>query len=581
MFQNISHMKNRLWIFLAFIGMMTASCHQYSTRDMENIQKEEAREEQMAIPRTASPPPLPSPKKDMKNTAAEKVADPRTGMPIPPPPPVIEEISDEEEDGIIDIDIEDREDYNKITENPYLNPKDEPLSTFSIDVDNASYSNVRRILTYGSMPNPNAVRIEEMINYFTYDYAQPTNQHPFSINTEVNECPWNKEHKLLHVGLQGYKVDFGQAPANNLVFLLDVSGSMSNPNKLPLVKESMEMILQELREEDRVAIVVYAGAAGVVLPSTSASEKGKIMEAIDNLSSGGSTAGGEGINLAYKIAKENFKKKGNNRIILCTDGDFNVGVSSQSGLEDLIEKKRNEGTFLTVLGFGMGNYQDSKLETLSNKGNGNYGYIDNIREAKKMLVDEMGGTFLTIAKDVKIQVEFNPEYVDSYRLIGYENRKMANRDFDDDTKDAGELGAGHSVTALYEIVPKGKGKDSAATSLRYQERSTKGIAGEELAYIKFRYKKPDGTKSILMEETITNANGKLSDATTNYRFSAAVAGWGMLLRNSEHKGNATYEMVYDLGNQAKGTDGFGYRKEFLSLVKTSEVLSKGVEEARK
>jgi Ca-activated chloride channel family protein len=547
---------------------------------MEGIETEtlsQDMEESMdiAIPRTAMPPP-PSPS---KKPSAKSIA------PLPIPPGAINIVADkiekEKDNELVNIDIEDREDYNKITENPYLNPKDEPLSTFSIDVDNASYSNVRRILTYGSMPNPNAVRIEEMVNYFTYDYPQPTNQHPFSINTEINECPWNKEHKLLHVGLQGYKVDFKQAPANNLVFLLDVSGSMNNANKLPLVKESMEMILQELREEDRVAIVVYAGAAGVVLPSTSATEKGKIMEAIDNLSAGGSTAGGEGINLAYKIAKENFKKKGNNRIILCTDGDFNVGVSSESGLEDLIEKKRNEGTFLTVLGFGMGNYQDSKLETLADKGNGNYGYIDNIREAKKMLVDEMGGTFLTIAKDVKIQVEFNPKYVDSYRLIGYENRKLANRDFDDDTKDAGELGAGHSVTALYEIVPKGKGKDSAATSLRYQERSTKDVASEELAYIKFRYKKPDGTKSILMEQTITNANGKLSDATTNYRFSAAVAGWGMLLRNSEFKGNATYEMVYDLGNQAKGTDGFGYRKEFLSLVKTSEVLSKGVEEARK
>lgn len=579
-------MNKRLWLFLALLGVMATSCHQYSSRDMDHVPRNNSKTETENI----------STEEDMIVVAPSTVP-----PPPPPPPPVIEEVPEEIMDEMSfeppmpapkgkkmpSLEKEHKrqddfsgEDYNKITENNFLNPKNEPLSTFSIDVDNAAYSNVRRMLNYGNMPNPDAVRIEEMLNYFTYDYPEPDNNDPFSINTEINECPWNKEHQLLHIGLQGYKVDFGQAPANNLVFLLDVSGSMDDPNKLPLVKESMEMILGELREEDRVAIVVYAGAAGMVLPSTSASQKGKIMQAIDNLSAGGSTAGGEGIKLAYKIAKENFRKKGNNRIILCTDGDFNVGTASQAGLQTLVEQKRKEGTFLTVLGFGMGNYQDSKLETLANKGNGNYGYIDNINEAKKMLVNEMGGTFLTIAKDVKIQIEFNPEYVDSYRLIGYENRKMANRDFDDDTKDAGELGAGHSVTALYEIVPKGVGKGNS-NSLRYQERVVKNTGNEEMAYVKFRYKKPNGTKSILLEQTIRNASGNLASASENYRFSAAVAAWGMLLRNSEHKGNATYEMVYELGKNARGADGFGYRKEFLELVKSSERISKGMLEARK
>ncbi len=565
-------MNRRIIGFLLLIGVFLASCQQKTT-------------EYEPVSRMKSHPnekPTAMPKDGEVAEAPQKLL-----PPPPPPPPALEESVEEEIDiafddiGLgVDKDVDfSQEDYSKIVENAFMNPKDEPLSTFSIDVDNASYSNVRRMLNYGTMPNPNAVRIEEMVNYFTYDYPQPQGEHPFSINTEVNECPWNADHQLLHVGLQGYKVDFEQAPANNLVFLLDVSGSMNSPGKLPLVKESMEMILEELREEDRVAIVVYAGAAGLVLPSTSASDKGRIMAAIDELSAGGSTAGGAGIQLAYKVAKENFKKNGNNRVILCTDGDFNVGVSSESGLEELIEDKRKEGVFLTVLGFGTGNYQDAKMETLSNKGNGNYGYIDNLNEAKKMLVNEMGGTFLTIAKDVKVQIEFNPEYVESYRLVGYENRMLNHQDFDDDTKDAGELGAGHSVTALYEIVPKGM-MESKGRNLRYQERLSKSV-GDELAYVKFRYKKPDGQTSILLEQTIENANTPIEKASENFRFSAAVAAWGLLLRNSEFKGNANYETVHGLARNAMGDDAFGYRREFLDLVKLSSELADDVIEASK
>ncbi len=579
-------MNRNLFLCLMLFGVLLSSCHTYSTRDKNTPQNSVEKYDDIS---TVTPPKIKeAPKKDERAIAKPKPSH------IPPPPPAPEMMVVEEEFALYDSDgVEEKiapepgfiaptnqEEYASIEENEYLNPKNEPLSTFSIDVDNASYSNVRRMLNYGSKPSSHAVRIEEMINYFTYDYPQPTNGHPFSINTEINDAPWNKEHKLLHIGLQGYKVDFAQAPANNLVFLLDVSGSMENANKLPLVKQSMEMILNELREEDRVAIVVYAGAAGLVLPSTSAAQKGKIMEAIGNLSAGGSTAGGAGIKLAYKTAKENFIKNGNNRIVLCTDGDFNVGVSSKSGLQDMIEEKRKEGVFLTVLGFGMGNYKDNRLETLADKGNGNYGYIDNLNEAKKMLVSEMGGTFLTIAKDVKIQVEFNPEFVESYRLIGYENRKLQNRDFDDDTKDAGELGAGHSVTALYEIVPKGMAATSSAQNLRYQENISKQIGNQEWAYVKFRYKKPDGDKSTLLTHTIKHSGRSFSDASGNYKFSAAVAGWGLLLRDSKFKGDATFKMVYDLADKSKGEDPYGYRTEFLSLIKKSENIM-GLMEARK
>ncbi len=580
-------MNRNIFLYLLFAGMLLSSCHSYSTRDKNNTGQ------------THQDPNEANKSKEIQTDDEISLAPPMPkNKPVPPPPPpppsslnVVGDISIEEEisNGMGFMSIEqtthqnvnmNHEEYSTIVENDYKNPKNDPLSTFSIDVDNAAYSNVRRILNYGQIPDGNAVRIEEMINYFSYDYPQPQGKHPFSITTEMNDCPWNKKNKLLHIGLQGYKVDFAQAPANNLVFLLDVSGSMSAANKLPYVKKSMEMILNELRDEDRVAIVVYAGAAGLVLPSTSARDKGKIMAAIDNLNAGGSTAGGAGIKLAYKTAKENFIKGGNNRIVLCTDGDFNVGVSSKSGLQNLIEQKRNEGVFLTVLGFGMGNYKDNRLETLADKGNGNYGYIDNLNEAKKLLVNEMGGTFLTIAKDVKIQVEFNPEHVESYRLIGYENRKLAHRDFDDDTKDAGELGAGHTVTALYEIVPKGRKPQDPTRPLRYQENVTKNVAAKELAYVKFRYKKPDGDVSTLLDKTIFNSDNSSSDASDNFNFSAAVAGWGLLLKNSKFKGNATYSMIYDLADKSKGKDPFGYRTEMLSLIKKSEIISNNLQ-ARK
>ncbi|MGL1889736.1 MAG: von Willebrand factor type A domain-containing protein, partial [Reichenbachiella sp.] len=391
------------------------------------------------------------------------------------------------------------EEYDGINENIFHNAKTKPLSTFSIDVDAASYSNMRRFITNGQQPPKDAVRIEEMINYFNYDYAQPKGDVPFSVNTEIAVAPWNPKHQLVHIGLQGKEVDTEGLPASNLVFLLDVSGSMNNADKLPLLKSGFKLLVQQLRPEDRVAIVVYAGAAGVVLPSTSGDRKGDILKALDQLEAGGSTAGGAGIRLAYKIAKDNFKIGGNNRIILATDGDFNIGESSNASMEELIEEKREEGVFLTVLGFGTGNYKDSKMETIADKGNGNYAYIDNILEAKKVLVNEFGGTLFTIAKDVKLQVEFNPNLVQAYRLIGYENRALRDEDFNDDKKDAGELGSGHTVTALYEIIPVGVDREfTAVDPLKYQEsNATSAATSSELLNIKLRYKAPDGTKSML------------------------------------------------------------------------------------
>jgi len=425
------------------------------------------------------------------------------------------------------------------------------LSTFSIDVDRASYSNVRRFLNNGQKPPKDAVRIEEMINYFDYNYPQPKGEHPFSITTEASDCPWNKEAKLLHIGLQGKRIDMDNAPYNNLVFLMDVSGSMNSANKLPLVKSSLKLLIQNMRDEDRIAIVVYAGAAGMVLPSTKGSDRNKIMAALGNLEAGGSTAGGAGIKLAYKIAKENYLEDGNNRIILTTDGDFNVGVSSDGDLEKLIVEKRNDNIFLSVLGFGTGNYKDSKMETLADKGNGNYAYIDNIKEAKKTLGKEMGATLYTIAKDVKIQMEFNPKYVKSYRLVGYENRLLNNADFANDKKDAGELGAGHTVTALYEIIFVNNTKKS----------------NQDMMTVNLRYKKPKGTVSTLLSHPVKNNIVSLNKASDNFRFSASVAGFGMLLRDSKFKNNLSYQDVIDLGEGAKGTDKEGYRSEYISMVR--------------
>ncbi len=469
------------------------------------------------------------------------------------------------------------EEYDKITETEFLDAKQNPLSTFSIDVDNASYSNVRRFLMNHQLPDKGAVRIEEMINYFDYDYPEPTGEHPFSFNTEISDCPWNKENKLIHIGLQGKKLNYNDLKPSNLVFLLDVSGSMEDENKLPLLRKSFKLLLDELSQDDKVSIVVYAGAAGIVLPPTSASDKKKIISALDNLQAGGSTAGGEGILLAYKTAKEAFIKDGNNRVILATDGDFNVGTSSTSSLVELIEEKRNDDIYLTILGFGMGNYKDGRMEQISNAGNGNYFYIDNIKEAEKVFVKEMRANLFTIAKDVKIQIEFNPNHVKAYRLIGYENRMLAKEDFDDDKKDAGELGAGHTVTALYEIVPANSNWNvRTADELKYQTTTVTNNAknSNEIMTIKFRYKPPKSNTSIKIEHPILNTLSKLNETSNNYRFSAAVAGFGMILRDSKFKGSVSFKMITELADHAKGTDENAYRTEFVSLVKTAELLSK-------
>ena len=468
-----------------------------------------------------------------------------------------------------------QEDYAEIKENSFNTPWKNPFSTFSIDVDAASYSNVRRFINGGKMPPKDAVKIEEMINYFNYDYEGPKGKHPFAVQHEVSDAPWNTQHKLVHIGIQGEKIEVDKLPPANLVFLVDVSGSMGADNKLPLLKKSLKLLVNQMRDEDHVAIVVYAGAAGEVLPSTSGKEKNKIIEALDKLNAGGSTAGGAGIELAYKIAKQNFLKEGNNRVILATDGDFNVGASSNKAMEDLIEEKRNEGVFLTVLGYGMGNYKDSKMELLADKGNGNHAYIDNILEAKKVLVNEFGGTLFTIAKDVKIQVEFNPATVQAYRLIGYENRKLNDEDFNNDKKDAGELGAGHTVTALYEIIPVGVNSQfKPLDDLKYQNTETKKTTGNttDLMTVKLRYKKPDGDTSILLQQVIKNESVKLSNSSENFRWSAAVAGFGMMLRNSEYKNNLTFNAVIELAKGAKGLDQEGYRAEFIRLVEMAGLL---------
>jgi Ca-activated chloride channel family protein len=463
--------------------------------------------------------------------------------------------------------------YAHNPENNFKTVNTSPLSTLSIDVDAASYSNMRRFINNRQTPPIDAVRIEEMINYFNYNYPQPKGEDPFSITTEMSDCPWNEKHKLIHVGIQGEKIETDQLPSSNLVFLLDVSGSMNSPNKLPLLKKSFGLLIKNLTEKDRVAIVVYAGAAGLVLPATPGNQKEKIMTALNNLSAGGSTAGGAGIKLAYKIAQENFIKEGNNRVILATDGDFNIGASSDGEMTRLIEKKRESGVFLTCLGFGMGNYKDSKMESLADQGNGNYAYIDNILEAKKVLVTEMGGTMHTIAKDVKIQVEFNPNKIASYKLIGYENRLLNAEDFNDDTKDAGELGSGHTVTALYEVVLKGNEAEIASVDpLRYQnEKKVISSNSLEILTVKFRYKAPQGKTSKLIVRHLKGKSIQFSKSSDNFKFSAAVAEFGLLLRNSKHKAKASYQQVIELAKKSKGIDENGYRAEFIRLVEMNEM----------
>ncbi|HEY8733689.1 MAG TPA: VWA domain-containing protein, partial [Puia sp.] len=469
------------------------------------------------------------------------------------------------------------EEYDAIVENRFLSATENPLSTFSIDVDGSSYSNVRRYLQSGQMPPSGAVRIEELINYFHYDYPQPDDSNPFSINTETGECAWSPKHKLVMIGLQGRKIPVENLPSSNLVFLIDVSGSMMEPDKLPLVKRSLSMLVDQLREQDRVSLVVYAGNAGLVMAPASGREKNRIKDAIEHLEAGGSTAGGAGIQLAYKVARQYFVKEGNNRVILCTDGDFNVGPSSDSDLEEMIEKERKSGVFLTVLGFGMGNYKDSKMEKLADKGNGNHAYIDNENEARKVLVNEFGGTLFTIAKDVKLQIEFNPAKVQSYRLIGYENRMLNKEDFNNDSKDAGELGSGHTVTAIYEIIPAGIRNDffESVDSLKYQH-TTKTIAkkGNEIMTIKFRYKNPDGEKSNMIEHVVADQSLALTETSDNFRFVSAVAQFGMLLRNSDFKQQSSYDKAWVMAKNSLGRDREGYRADFLRLLNEASKIAK-------
>lgn len=478
---------------------------------------------------------------------------------------------------------EDNEEYKGLMENAFIEVKKDALTTFSIDVDRAGYSNVRRMLSNNVLPPKDAIRIEEMINYFDYNYSQPSSdsKDPVTINTEYSDSPWNAGLKLLKIGIQAKKVETDKLPSSNLVFLIDVSGSMQDANKLPLVKKGFGLLVDQLREEDKVSIVVYAGAAGKVLEPTSGKDKTKIKDALEKLSAGGSTAGGEGILLAYKLAEQNIIQGGNNRVILASDGDFNVGVSNENDLKALIEKKRESGVFLSVLGFGMGNYKDNKMEVLADKGNGNYAYIDNIQEAQKVFVSEFGGTLFTIAKDVKLQLEFNPNHVSAYRLIGYENRMLQNEDFNDDRKDAGEMGSGHTVTALYEIVPKGVKSEyiKSIDNLKYQkvksEKEELPIEySDELLTIKLRYKTSTVSKSQLMQKIVINKSVDFEKASENFKLAAAVAEFGLLLRDSEYKGKANYDQVIHIAKEAKGKDEEGYRAEFIKLVKTAKLLVK-------
>ncbi len=473
-------------------------------------------------------------------------------MPPPPPPPI----------------QYNTEDYAKVIENAFKYTLAEPLSTFSIDVDTACYTNIKRMIEAHQLPERSYVRIEELLNFFKYDYPQPKDEHPFAVYTEQGSCPWNSKHQLLQIGLQGKDIDFSKAPNSNLVFLLDVSGSMIDANKLTLVKESMKLLVKQLRAEDKVSIVTYSSETSVVLPSTSGSHKTTIINAINQLSAGGSTAGGAGLELAYRTAAQNFMQEGNNRIILCTDGDFNTGNFANEDMEKLVTQKRVEGVYLTVLGFGVGNIKDSKMELMADKGNGNYAYIDNLLEAHRVLVKEMGGTLFNIAKDVKLQLEFNPSKVKAYRLIGYENRIMQAEDFNNDKKDAGELGAGHSVTALYELVPgNSEEKIDDIDPLKYQkvELTDEAIKNDELLTVKMRYKKPDADESILMTKIVNNNLISDKETSDTFRFAAAVAGYGLLLKDSQYKADCNWRQVIELANGAIGKDPDGYRREFITL----------------
>ena len=468
------------------------------------------------------------------------------------------------------------ETYKEIKENSFVAVAQQPVTTFSADVDRAAYANVRRIIGYGQIPPKDAVRIEEMVNYFDYDYPAPEegSASPLRVSPELAPAPWNPNHLLLRIGLQAKKIDLAKAPPSNIVFLIDVSGSMDEENKLPLLKSSFKMLLGQLRPDDKIAIVTYANGTKVALPSTSVKDKEKIIKVLDNLYASGGTSGGRGIQLAYEQAQKSFIKNGNNRIILATDGDFNIGINNTTDLEKFIEKQRESGIYMSVLGFGIGNYRDDMAETIADKGNGNYAYIDNITEAKKVLVNELSSTLFAVAKDVKLQLEFNPKYVKEYKLIGYENRMLANEDFTNDKKDAGEIGAGHTVTALYELVPS-DGK--VAQSLRYQsqELNEKG-KGNELGFLKIRYKDPKvkDAKSVEITEPLVFNKKALKETSTDYRFAASVAEFGILLRDNSNKANATYDQVIELAEGAIGKDPEGYRKEFVRLVKSVKMLPK-------
>jgi Ca-activated chloride channel family protein len=493
--------------------------------------------------------------------ASEATNDAGTATQPPPPPP---SNKDKAADEVNQMQIENfmrglpvntlQEDYAEIIENEYIRTASEKYSTFSIDVDNAAYSNVRRFVNSGQLPPPGAVRTEELLNYFNYNYPQPEGEHPFAVYTELSDCPWNKEHRLLHIGLKGYEANPVEAPPANLVFLVDVSGSMSSHNKLPLVKQSLSLLIDELRPQDRISLVTYAGTFKVVLEPTPGSERTTIKNALNQLHSGGGTAGGAAIQRAYELAAQYYLPEGSNRVILATDGDFNIGISSATELEKFIAKKRKSGVYLSVLGFGTGNYQDSRMEALSNKGNGNYAYIDNLQEAEKVLVTEMSGTLLTIANDVKLQLEFDSSSVASYRLIGYENRMLETEDFEDDTKDAGELGSGHTVTALYEIVP---GQSSEAA----------------LGTLHLRYKRPNEQQSYYLKHSIPSSTVPFEQASENYCLSAAVAAYALCLRNSAYKGTASYEMALSLAKSAQQDDLEGYRQAFVKMIKETDKIS--------
>ncbi|HVA51541.1 MAG TPA: VWA domain-containing protein [Pirellulales bacterium] len=467
------------------------------------------------------------------------------------------------------------ESYDRIDENPFLNVRQNPLSTISIDVDTASYANVRRFFNGGSLPPKDAVRIEELVNYFGYHYAPPTDDQSFAVHAEVAGCPWQPKHRLLRIALKGREIDLQNRPAGNLVFLIDVSGSMDGPAKLPLLKSALHLLVDKLGENDRVAMVVYAGSSGLVLPSTSGLYKETILAALDALEAGGSTNGGSGIQLAYNVAREKFIKGGANRVILCTDGDFNVGLTDRGSLTRLIEDEAKSGVFLSVLGFGAGNLKDATMEQLADRGNGNYAYIDTLNEARKVLVEQLGGTLLTIAKDVKLQLEFNPRQVAAYRLIGYENRLLRAEDFNDDKKDAGEIGAGHTVTALYELAPAGgEALLAEVDGLKYQHtvEAIEAADRDELLTLKLRYKEPEGETSKLLESVVKDEKRNYAQASEDFRFAASVAGFGLLLRESQYKGNLTLGAVVELAEASRGADEHGYRAEFIELVKNAAAI---------